>query len=170
MTYRHEAPLAEIERFRKNSTQWIVSVGMISEGTDIPRLQVCCHISSIKTELYFRQVLGRILRVSDASHQQAWLFTFAEQSLIEFAERIEQDIPESCMFTKAGLPGTFAASESGLKEVAKDLNIGLISSNVDLRWNGAADLGSMVNGAASLAYEVKFSGFKQRIISAFQTA
>ncbi|MGR5299474.1 DEAD/DEAH box helicase, partial [Vibrio mediterranei] len=63
VTYRHEAPLAEIECFRKNSTQWIVSVGMISEGTDIPRLQVCCHISSVKTELYFRQVLGRILRV-----------------------------------------------------------------------------------------------------------
>ncbi|SEF40309.1 DEAD/DEAH box helicase [Vibrio hangzhouensis] len=170
VTYRHEAPLAEIERFRKNSTQWIVSVGMISEGTDIPRLQVCCHISSVKTELYFRQVLGRILRVSHASHQQAWLFTFAEQSLIEFAERIEQDIPESCMFTNAGTPGTFAASESGREEVAKDLNIGLVSSNAGLRWNGAADLGSMVNGVASLAYEVQFSGFKQRIISAFQTA
>ncbi|MGR5318426.1 diguanylate cyclase, partial [Vibrio mediterranei] len=120
--------------------------------------------------LYFRQVLGRILRVSHASHQQAWLFTFAEQSLIEFAERIEQDIPESCMFTKAVTPGTIAASESGRKEVAKDLNIGLVSGNADLRWNGAADLGSMVNGVTSLAYEVQFSGFKQRIISAFQTA
>lgn len=74
--------------------------GMISEGTDIPRLQVCCHMSSVKTELYFRQVLGRILRVNGILNQQAWLFTFAEQSLIEFSERIEQDIPESCMFAK----------------------------------------------------------------------
>ncbi len=64
VTYRHEEPLAEIERYRRSHTQWIVSVGMISEGTDIPRLQVCCHISSVKTELYFRQVLGRILRVN----------------------------------------------------------------------------------------------------------
>ncbi|MFA0703886.1 DEAD/DEAH box helicase, partial [Vibrio sp. 10N.222.48.A8] len=63
VTYRHEEPLAEIERYRRSDTQWIVSVGMISEGTDIPRLQVCCHMSSVKTELYFRQVLGRILRV-----------------------------------------------------------------------------------------------------------
>ncbi|HBC3373787.1 TPA: DEAD/DEAH box helicase family protein, partial [Vibrio parahaemolyticus] len=78
VTYRHEEPLAEIERYRQSDAQWIVSVGMISEGTDIPRLQVCCHMSSVKTELYFRQVLGRILRVNSSVSQQAWLFTFAE--------------------------------------------------------------------------------------------
>lgn len=100
VTYRHEEPLAEIERYRQSDSQWIVSVGMICEGTDIPRLQVCCHMSSVKTELYFRQVLGRILRVNGPVNQQAWLFTFAEQSLIEFSERIEQDIPDSCMFAK----------------------------------------------------------------------
>lgn len=100
VTYRHEEPLAEIERYRQNDSQWIVSIGMISEGTDIPRLQVCCHMSSVKTELYFKQVLGRILRVNESINQQAWLFTFAEQSLIDFSERIEQDIPESCMFAK----------------------------------------------------------------------
>ncbi|MGD6738654.1 DEAD/DEAH box helicase [Photobacterium leiognathi subsp. mandapamensis] len=100
VTYRHAEPLAEIERYRQSDAQWIVSVGMISEGTDIPRLQVCCHMSSVKTELYFRQILGRILRVNSLIDQQAWLFTFAEQSLIEFSERIEQDIPDSCLFTK----------------------------------------------------------------------
>ncbi|MFT4929206.1 MAG: superfamily II DNA or RNA helicase, partial [Phenylobacterium sp.] len=51
--------------------QWVVSVGMISEGTDIPRRQVCCHLSRVKTELDFRQVLGRILRVNDATNQDA---------------------------------------------------------------------------------------------------
>lgn len=169
VTYRHEEPLTEIERYRKSSTQWIVSVGMISEGTDIPRLQVCCHMSSVKTELYFRQVLGRILRVNNASNQQAWLFTFAEQSLIEFAERIEQDIPESCMFISSDTPQTFVVRETGRKEAAKGFNIDLLSSNVDLRWNGAADLDGMVNVVPSLSNEIQFGAFKQRIISAFQT-
>ncbi|SON51351.1 DEAD/DEAH box helicase [Vibrio tapetis] len=100
VTYRHEEPITEIERFRQSTTQWIVSVGMISEGTDIPRLQVCCHMSSIKTELFFRQVLGRVLRVNNSLNQEAWLFTFAEQSFIDFAERIEQDIPDVCAFSK----------------------------------------------------------------------
>ncbi|CAH6926275.1 hypothetical protein VCHA29O37_390065 [Vibrio chagasii] len=51
-----------------------------------------------KTELYCRKVLGRILRVNSSEVQHAWLFTFAEPNLIEFAERIEDDIQESCIY------------------------------------------------------------------------
>jgi superfamily II DNA or RNA helicase len=83
-----------IEDFRHNDVEWIVSVGMVSEGTDIPRLQVCCHLSHIKTELYFRQVLGRILRVNHSPNQEAWLYTFAEPKLTQFANQIGQDLPE----------------------------------------------------------------------------
>ncbi|MCG9679346.1 DEAD/DEAH box helicase family protein [Vibrio sp. Isolate24] len=168
VTYRHEEPLAEIERYRKDSTQWIVSVGMISEGTDIPRLQVCCHMSSVKTELYFRQVLGRILRVNQALDQQAWLFTFAEQSLIAFAERIEQDFPESCMFIRADTPETLTASDSGQKVAVNGCNVDSTSNHTDLRWNGVAERGRTVDDVTSIPDEVQFGGFKQRIISAFQ--
>jgi superfamily II DNA or RNA helicase len=83
-----------IEAFRHNDVEWIVSIGMVSEGTDIPRLQVCCHLSHIKTELYFRQVLGRILRVNSSANQEAWLYTFAEPKLNQFANHIGQDLPE----------------------------------------------------------------------------
>ncbi|WP_394153106.1 DEAD/DEAH box helicase [Vibrio maritimus] len=169
VTYRHEEPLAEIERYRKGSTQWIVSVGMISEGTDIPRLQVCCHMSSVKTELYFRQVLGRILRVNHASNQQAWLLTFAEQSLIDFAERIEQDIPESCVFIRSDTPEIFTAGDSGRKLAANGCSADSTSSNTELRWNVVAERRRTVGDFTSLPDEVQFGGFKQRIISAFQT-
>ena len=50
VTYYHENPLSKIDGYRKGTTQWIISVGMVSEGTDIPRLQVCCHLSFVKTE------------------------------------------------------------------------------------------------------------------------
>jgi superfamily II DNA or RNA helicase len=90
-----------IDSFRSSGIQWIVSVGMISEGTDIPRLQVCCHLSNIKTELYFRQVLGRILRVNHASNQEAWLYTFAEHKLTGYARQIERDIPDSYMLVNS---------------------------------------------------------------------
>ncbi|MDK9762892.1 DEAD/DEAH box helicase family protein [Vibrio sp. D420a] len=169
VTYRHEAPLAEIERYRKDSTQWIVSVGMISEGTDIPKLQVCCHMSSVKTELYFRQVLGRILRVNGEANQQAWLFTFAEQSLIKFAERVGQDIPQSCMFIGADTPEIFIASDSGRKVSVNDFNADSTSNHTDLRWNSVAERSRTVGDVASTPDEVQFGGFKQRIISAFQT-
>ncbi|OBT04691.1 diguanylate cyclase [Shewanella sp. UCD-FRSSP16_17] len=94
VTSKLKHPSHTIEEFRQNNIQWIVSVGMISEGTDIPRLQVCCHLSRIKTEMHYRQVLGRILRVTSNESQQAWLFTLAEANLTDFAYRIGQDLPE----------------------------------------------------------------------------
>lgn len=73
---------------------------MISERTDIPRLQACRHLSNVRTELYLRQVLGRILRITDGNNQETWLYTFAKASLVKFSEEIEQDIPESCLYVK----------------------------------------------------------------------
>lgn len=83
-----------ISSFRHGDCRWIIAVGMISEGTDIPRLQVCCYLSRIRTELYFRQVLGRVLRRTSDTDEQAWLFMLAEPTLKGFAERIAEDLPE----------------------------------------------------------------------------
>lgn len=92
-TYKEHEPNTVINNFKYSTVPWIVSVGMISEGTDVPRLQVCCHLTRIKTELHFRQILGRILRVSDADNQDALLFMPAERRLIEYANRVAEDIP-----------------------------------------------------------------------------
>lgn len=94
VTYHDRDALAKIGYYRQSTTEWIVSVGMISEGTDIPRLQVCCHLSSVKTELYFRQVLGRLLRVNQSENQEAWLFTMATNELTLFSNRLAEDLPE----------------------------------------------------------------------------
>lgn len=93
-TYRENEPTTIIRDFKESSSPWIVSVGMISEGTNIPRLQVCCHLTRIKTELHFRQILGRILRVTNSPNQDACLFMPAEKTLIEYAYRVAEDIPE----------------------------------------------------------------------------
>lgn len=104
VTYKQKHSSAIIKKFRNSTTQWIVSVGMVSEGTDIPRLQVCCHLSRVKTEMYFRQVLGRILRITLDKNQEAWLYTCAEPSLSEFSYRIEQDLPNENVIIKEVLP------------------------------------------------------------------
>ncbi|CAK3867167.1 DEAD/DEAH box helicase [Vibrio crassostreae] len=170
VTYRHEDPLAEIERYRQSGAQWIVSVGMISEGTDIPRLQVCCHMSSVKTELYFRQVLGRILRVNSGINQQAWLYTFAEQNLIEFSERIEQDIPDSYMFAKIERLIEFESESQrtcltghGLLEEREEVNSKLV-------WSSAISTELNSTGSLRTLDELRLGAFKQRVISAFLAA
>jgi superfamily II DNA or RNA helicase len=167
VTYRHEEPLAVIERYRHSDTQWIVSVGMISEGTDIPRLQVCCHMSSVKTELYFRQVLGRILRVNSTDEQQAWLFTFAEQSLIEYAERIEQDIPESCMYAKwdkfAEIESNNKRNQMSDKELLEDRE----AVDSKLTWGSKTNSIQNIDGVLGAFDELRLGAFRQRVISAF---
>lgn len=56
VTYQTPDAQRIISNFKTSSDRWIISVGMISEGTDIPRLQVCCHLSRIRTELHFLRI------------------------------------------------------------------------------------------------------------------
>ncbi|HHX8676714.1 DEAD/DEAH box helicase family protein [Vibrio alginolyticus] len=168
VTYHHVNPLSEIESFRHSNVQWIVSVGMISEGTDIPRLQVCCHMSSIKTELYFRQVLGRILRVNNSINQEAWLYTFAEESLIKFAERVEEDIPECCMFVdiENSAPSYCLGPLSEETGIISTSRTGDVSK---LEW-GIGSYSESENSCFLTSEEserVKLGSFRERIIAAF---
>lgn len=82
-----------LARFKDGKQSWVVSVAMISEGTNIPRLQVCCYLSRVKTELYFRQVLGRVLRFTKEGPAFAYFYMLAEPNLIKFARRADDDIP-----------------------------------------------------------------------------
>lgn len=82
-----------IDDFKKGDAEWIISIAMIAEGTDIPRLQVCCHLTDVTTELYFRQITGRVIRVTPDQENQAYLYMLAEPSLVEYAERLNEDIP-----------------------------------------------------------------------------
>tara|TARA_R110002012_G_scaffold52191_1_gene134118 strand:+ start:19201 stop:20658 length:1458 start_codon:yes stop_codon:yes gene_type:complete len=93
VTYRENEPTSIIQQFRHAKSKWIISVGMISEGTNIPRLQVCCHLTNIKTEMHFRQILGRILRMTDSTNQEAVMYMPAEPKLLEYAYRVKQDVP-----------------------------------------------------------------------------
>ena len=89
-----------IRDFQSSEIDWIVSIGMVSEGTDIPRLQVCAYLSNVRTELNFRQVLGRILRINKEPNESCSMIAFAEPKLIEYSERINQDLPEDSMRIK----------------------------------------------------------------------
>jgi superfamily II DNA or RNA helicase len=89
-----------INRFRKDNSEWIISIAMISEGTDIPRLQVCCSLTDVTTELYFRQILGRIIRMTKDQSHVANMYMLAEPNLVEFAERLNKAIPGTYNYQK----------------------------------------------------------------------
>jgi superfamily II DNA or RNA helicase len=94
VTYLEPDPVSLIKRYKYGNSKWIISVGMISEGTNIPRLKICCYLTRVKTELYFRQVLGRVLRVSRSKNEYGYFYMPAEPTLSEFAYRVSMDIPD----------------------------------------------------------------------------
>ena len=169
VTYKESDAGERISHFRLSNTQWIVSVGMVSEGTDIPRLQVCCHLSRVKTELYFRQVLGRILRVNSSPNQEAWLFTLAEETLSTFANRIDQELPNTCVLIR----NNTIANEYFGTETHKKANYpqpdNQVNTEVDdllFSWskNGANQLQTEPQEASFLQ---AFGGFRERVIETF---
>lgn len=168
MTYHDKEALSKIAHYRRGNTEWIVSVGMISEGTDIPRLQVCCHLSTVKTELYFRQVLVRILRVNQSKNQEAWLFTMATDELTLFSERLVENLPNDykiLQILSISLSIKTHGALSGLsnfKQINKLTHEG--ENALDLEFNqGKVSSDSIVENTKSLT----INSLHQRVIDAF---
>jgi len=78
--------LTKIESFRNNTDRWLISINMISEGVDIPRLRVLSYLTTIASEMYFDQAAGRIARGSD----DAFFFFPDEPVLRQHAQRLEE--------------------------------------------------------------------------------
>jgi superfamily II DNA or RNA helicase len=82
----------------------IVSVGMISEGVDIPAIKVIVYMSAIVTMLYLMQLLGRAMRrifingkYADPTPNRtlAYFVAPAHPYIMWFASEVENDIAEA---------------------------------------------------------------------------
>lgn len=87
-----------IKSFAQSKRHWLVSVRQVSEGTDIPRLRVLVYLTNYATELFFRQIVGRVTRLTareqeadpeGANHPfESWCFIPSDPRLARFAENI----------------------------------------------------------------------------------
>src|SRR5690606_13510794 len=65
----------KLKNFRETSSRWLISVKMVSEGVDIPRLRIGVYCTNVKSELFFRQFVGRFVRVlQHLEAQDAFIF------------------------------------------------------------------------------------------------
>jgi superfamily II DNA or RNA helicase len=63
---------------------------MVSEGVDIPRLRVGVYATAARTELFFRQVVGRFIRtIPGPRRQMSYLLMPADSRLKALAHEIE---------------------------------------------------------------------------------
>ncbi|MGN6815259.1 MAG: DEAD/DEAH box helicase [Solirubrobacterales bacterium] len=79
-----------IADFAASDRRWLVSVLMVSEGVDIPRLRVGVYATAARTELFFRQVVGRFIRATPGPRRQmSYLLMPADPRLKALAHEIE---------------------------------------------------------------------------------
>lgn len=172
VSYHHPDSATAIQQFRSGTSGWIVSVGMISEGTDIPRLQVCCYLSPIKTELHYRQVLGRVLRRTAATNQEAWLYTFAVPKLVEYANRIAEDIPEVEVVVREASPpkvtpfAILMGDHSAQDNIANQPQVELSQVNLD---SLASETHIATSGKPALENRYSWGAFREAVIATFDS-
>ena len=85
---------SSIEEFAKDrsNNDWIVTIRMLAEGVDIPRLRVGVFASNITTELFFRQLVGRLIRVGDRGcRTKNYLYLPAHPLLLQYARSFAQE-------------------------------------------------------------------------------
>jgi len=82
----------KINEFREGTSRWMVAVKMVSEGVDIPRLRVGVYATNIVSPLFFRQVVGRFVRMQPhIEEQNAYLYIPRIESLIAYAQEIKNE-------------------------------------------------------------------------------
>jgi superfamily II DNA or RNA helicase len=81
----------DLRTFQNGRSRWLVSVRMVSEGVDIPRLMVGAYATNITTPLFFRQFVGRFVRIREKS-ETATIFLPNDGRLIAEAATVETDV------------------------------------------------------------------------------
>lgn len=82
----------QIRRFAESDAPWIVAVKMISEGVDIPRLRVMMYNTNYTSPLFFRQAIGRVVRVMpDVDNSKAFVYMPKDPRLEALARSIIQE-------------------------------------------------------------------------------
>lgn len=89
-----EDPVADevLADFRKGSEPWVVAVRKVAEGVDIKRLRVEAYLTNARTELLFRQLVGRIVRVRQGRVEPAYLFVPADNVLLGHCKILEDEV------------------------------------------------------------------------------
>src|SRR5690242_5718897 len=96
---------ARIAAFSAGSAPWLVSVLMVSEGVDVPRLRVGVYATTSRTELFFRQVIGRFIRRTPSpKSQMAHVFLPSDPRLKKLAVEIEEERNHALVFEPKGEP------------------------------------------------------------------
>lgn len=103
-----------IEKYAQGESKWLVAVQMVSEGVDIPRIGVIVYATRVRTEMFFRQVVGRCVRKQgDEDDMCARVFIPSISQLLGFAAAIERTVDAVLADEESKVRRTTAEGEAG---------------------------------------------------------
>jgi superfamily II DNA or RNA helicase len=102
---------SDLLAFQRGAGRWLVAVRMVSEGVDIPRLMVGVYATNITASLFFRQFVGRVIRVRDAAAEEtATIFIPNDGRLEANAADIDAEVRQQ---PRAGVPSNRGQPRAG---------------------------------------------------------
>ncbi len=125
-----------IDRFRGGTQPWIVAVGQIAEGTDIPRLRVQVQLTTTRTTSFFRQLVCRIVRHDGVHSGPSYLYLPADPRAMELAYHLRAEVPGSA---ESHTSGTLDEPDISLAEIEAE------EDDAANKENEARPFGKVVN-------------------------
>lgn len=92
-----EDSIQRLEAFKTSTGKWLVCVGMVAEGVDIPRAIVGVYATNITTLSHFWQVvfrIGRYINDGITENSVAYMYLPKHKVFIDYAENILKEIED----------------------------------------------------------------------------
>lgn len=90
VTHHDKNAAGKIEAFRNGTAPYLVAVNMVSEGVNIPRLRGVAMLRYINSEMLFRQLVGRAIRMTaDEDGTAAGIFLPKFDAMYQFGTNLE---------------------------------------------------------------------------------
>jgi superfamily II DNA or RNA helicase len=95
VTYRDRDSTGKISQFREGAEPYLAAINKVSEGCDIPRFRGIGFCRYTDSEMLFRQIVGRALRMhTPEDGTAAMIYIPAFPLLVEYAKRLYEEAQE----------------------------------------------------------------------------
>ncbi|MCW2828970.1 MAG: Type restriction enzyme res subunit [Marmoricola sp.] len=116
-----KASSKKIAKFAEDGSRWMVAVRMVSEGVDVPRLAVGVYATTISTQLFFAQAVGRFVRARKRG-ETASIFVPSVPLLLTHASEMEVERDHALKRQVTDEGDIFAAEDALMQEAQQAEN------------------------------------------------
>lgn len=108
----------KIENFKTSYKTWMISINMVSEGVDIPRIRAIVYVTNVTTMVRFMQVMGRGVRNPDHrpnDNDVCYMYIPEYKPIVDNARLIEEEISHIRLALMESLKREYTSGEEQIR-------------------------------------------------------